>query len=547
MALGRRRPPESSDGSSAAGDPALPLELRGVGMRFGGTVALTDVTFSVAPAEQVGLIGPNGAGKTTLLGTVSGLLRPTSGRVLRHGQDVTHQAAVRRARAGIGRTFQHSSRFTALTAAESIAVAVLAHRTDHPFARGVVGRGRPLASAMRDARGLMDELGVGAHADLPAGELPLGIARLVDVARAICGDPDLLLLDEPSSGLDERERDHLKVFLRRHVGERGTAFILVEHDVEFVRDLCERIVVLDFGRKIADAPSSQALSDAAVRAAYLGEENPDEQPERTGIRVVEAPAAAVAAEGTAPSPEFAVELHNISAGYGKSLAISKVTISLRRGGATAVLGPNGSGKTTLARVVTGQLRPLSGSLRIDGRDVTGTSSPTLARQGLYHVPDARAIYPSLTVRENLRMAFRYRVPKREMDDHIQQVVELFPALRRHVSTRAGSLSGGEQQMLAIAPAIAVPPNVLVVDELSHGLSPIVVGQMFEILARLKGQVTMIVVEQFTGRALELADDVVALRRGLVVFDGTASSVTDEDVASWYTLDSTEESPRLGVG
>jgi ABC-type branched-subunit amino acid transport system ATPase component len=400
---------------------------------------------------------------------------------------------------------------------------------------------------MSEARTLMEELDVGAHGDTPAGELPLGIARLVDVARAISGAPDLLLLDEPSSGLDERERDHLKGFLRRHVGERDTAFILVEHDVEFVRDLCERIVVLDFGRKIADAPSAKALSDAAVRAAYLGEENPEDRSEPTEIRVVESLPEAVGAT-TAPdaSSEIAVELHNISAGYGKSLAISKVTISLRRGGATAVLGPNGSGKTTLARVITGQLRPLSGSLTIDGRDVTASSAPTLAREGLFHVPDSRAIYPSLTVRENLRMAFRYRVPKRELDERIGQVVELFPALRRHVSTRAGSLSGGEQQMLAIAPAIAVPPSVLVVDELSHGLSPIVVGQMFEILARLKGDVTMIVIEQFTGRALELADDVIALRRGLVVFDGSAASVTDDDVASWYALDS-DEVNRLNVG
>ena len=120
-------------------------------MRFGGTVALSEVSFRVEPAERVGLIGPNGAGKTTLLGVVSGLLRPTSGRVHRRGRDVTALSAEARARLGIGRTFQHSSRFTALTAAESIAVAILAHRTDHPFMRGVLGRGHPLDEAMADA------------------------------------------------------------------------------------------------------------------------------------------------------------------------------------------------------------------------------------------------------------------------------------------------------------------------------------------------------------------------------------------------------------
>jgi ABC-type branched-subunit amino acid transport system ATPase component len=522
----------------------LPLELWNVGMRFGGTVALNDVSFRVEPAERVGLIGPNGAGKTTLLGVISGLLRPTTGSVHRRGRNVTALSAEARARLGIGRTFQHSSRFTALTAAESIAIAILAHRTDHPFMRGVLGRGRPLDEAMVEACTLMTELGIESHADVAAGDLPLGIARLVDVARAISGGPDLLLLDEPSSGLDERERDRLKVFLRRHVAERGTAFVLVEHDVEFVRSLCDRIVVLDFGHKIADSATPTVLSDPAVRAAYLGHDSVSEEVSATTIQV--SLPEEIQSERLETPRDAALELRDVSAGYGKSLAISGVTMHMPRGTVTAVLGPNGGGKTTLARVITGQMVPMSGAVLIDGRDVTGSSAATMARQGVFHVPDSRAIYPSLTVRENLRMAFRYSAPKGEVDDRINFVLELFPALRRHVSTRAGSLSGGEQQMVALAPAIAVPPSILVVDELSHGLSPIVVGQMFEILARLKGEVTIVVVEQFTDRALALADSVLALGRGLVVFDGPAATVTDEDVTSWYALDGQSGPAPVGV-
>jgi branched-chain amino acid transport system ATP-binding protein len=536
--------------STAAGSPTVgdgsdrPLELVGIGMRFGGTVALNDVSFRVEPAERVGLIGPNGAGKTTLLGVVSGHLRPTSGRVHRRGRDVTALSAERRSRLGVGRTFQHSSRFTALTAAESIAVAILAHRTDHPFVRGVLGRGRPLDDAMIDARALMSELGIETHADVAAGDLPLGIARLVDVARAISGGPDLLLLDEPSSGLDERERERLKSFLRRHVAERGTAFVLVEHDVEFVRSLVDRIVVLDFGHKIADDTTAVVLSDPAVRAAYLGQDSVAEE-ESAGAIEVSMAKGPDAAQFETPR-EATLELRDIFAGYGKSLAISGVTMQMPRGSVTAVLGPNGGGKTTLARVITGQIVPTSGAVLIDGRDVTGSSAATLARQGVFHVPDSRAIYPSLTVKENLRMAFRYTAPKGQIDDRIAHVLELFPALQRHVSTRAGSLSGGEQQMVALAPAIAVPPAILVVDELSHGLSPIVVGQMFEILARLKGDVTMVVIEQFTDRALALADSVIALGRGVVLFDGPATTVTDEDVVSWYALDGQDGAARVGV-
>ncbi len=523
----------------------IPLELVEIGMRFGGTIALSDVSFRVEPAERVGLIGPNGAGKTTLLSVVSGLLHPTAGRVHRRGRDVTALSTEARARLGIGRTFQHSSRFTALTAAESIAIAILAHRTDHPFMRGVFGRGHPLDEAMDEARTLMTELGIESHADVAAGDLPLGIARLVDVARAISGNPDLLLLDEPSSGLDERERDRLKVFLRRHVSDREMAFVLVEHDVEFVRSLVDRIVVLDFGHKIADDATQVVLSDPAVRAAYLGQDSMVEEGAAAAIEV-SMPTGDELDRLESPK-EAALELRSISAGYGKSLAISGVTMQMPKGSVTAVLGPNGGGKTTLARVITGQMAPMSGAVLIDGRDVTGSSAATMARQGVFHVPDSRAIYPSLTVRENLRMAFRYSAKKGEVDDRINYVLELFPALRRHVSTRAGSLSGGEQQMVALAPAIAIPPSILVVDELSHGLSPIVVGQMFEILARLKGEVTIVVIEQFTDRALALADSVLALGRGLVVFDGPAATVTDEDVVSWYALDGQSGPTPVGVG
>jgi branched-chain amino acid transport system ATP-binding protein len=397
-----------SESGNVAEDSGLPLEVVGVGMRFGGTVALNDVSFRVEPAERVGLIGPNGAGKTTLLGVVSGHLRPTSGRVRRRGQDVTRLSAEKRALLGIGRTFQHSSRFTALTAAESIAVAILAHRSDHPFMRGVVGRGRPLDEAMTDARALMSELGIEAQADVAAGDLPLGIARLVDVARAISGAPDLLLLDEPSSGLDERERERLKAFLRRHVAERGTAFVLVEHDVEFVRSLVDRIVVLDFGHKIADDATAKVLSDPVVRAAYLGQDSAAGEDEAGAIQVTVAKA--TEAERVEAPREAALELRDVFAGYGKSLAISGVTMHMPKGSVTAVLGPNGGGKTTLARAITGQIVPISGQVLIDGREVTGSSAATLARQGVFHVPDSRAIYPSLTVRENLRMALRYTAP-----------------------------------------------------------------------------------------------------------------------------------------
>lgn len=516
-----------------------PLVVMDVDMRFGGTVALTDVSLSVARGERVGLIGPNGAGKTTLLEIVSGALRPSSGRIVRFGRDVTRLSAESRAREGIGRTFQQSSRFGALTAVESVAIAILSHRNDRPFLKALIGQSRVHHSAMETARTLLAELGVDAFGDVPAGDLPLGIARLVDIARAISGRPDLLLLDEPSSGLDDDERERLRSFLEHHADESGCAFLLVEHDVEFVRSLCQRIVVLDFGVKIADAPTAEVLRNPAVRAAYLGQE---EDTRAASGPEVASPAVATPAPGsdaratTASGASPALELRDLSAGYGRSTALHHISVAIPAGAAVAVLGPNGAGKSTLARVLAGQLRPTSGRILLHGTDVTELSAASMARLGVFHVPDSRAIYPSLTVRENLVMAFRHRIDKRQVTGGVERVVDLFPALGRHLKTRAGMLSGGEQQMLALAPAIAQPPSVLVLDELSHGLSPLIVGRLFEILATVKGEVTTVVIEQFAERALTLADEVIALRRGRIAFQGPTAGVTPDDVASWYALE-----------
>jgi len=235
----------------------------------------------------------------------------------------------------------------------------------------------------------------------------------------------------------------------------------------------------------------------------------------------------------------AIELRHVTAGYGRSPAITDVSLRVLRGTTVAVLGPNGSGKTTLARVMTGGLMPSAGQIVLDGTDATGRATARVARMGVFHVPDDRAIYPSLTVRENLRMALRFAVPRRQVGAEIDRVFELLPSLRLRATTRAGLLSGGEQQMLAIARAIAAPPAILVVDELSHGLAPLVVAEMFEILRRLKERVTLVVIEQFTERALAIADTVVVLRRGAVIHTGPVGGVTDDDLVAWYDLGGTE--------
>ncbi|MFF3567538.1 ABC transporter ATP-binding protein [Nocardia jiangxiensis] len=249
------------------------IEARGVSVRFGGLVALNEVDLQVPPASVVGLVGPNGAGKSTLFAVLSGLLRPSSGRVLMNGRDVTGASAQARARRGLARTFQHPELFAGLSIREHV---VLAYRMRHARRRiwtDLVTAGafrRAPAAEDRRVEEILAALHLDTRAHQPVAGLPLGTSRLVEIARALALDPTVLLLDEPSSGLDARETDELAATLTRVVAEHGVSLLLVEHDVELVLGLSDIVHVLDFGVGISAGTPDEVRVDPAVRAAYLG-------------------------------------------------------------------------------------------------------------------------------------------------------------------------------------------------------------------------------------------------------------------------------------
>ena len=257
------------------------LEARGVTMRFGGLVALKDVDLAVPPATIVGLVGPNGAGKSTLFAVMSGLLRPTAGHVLMDGDEVTRSSPQKRAGRGLARTFQHPELFSGLTVREHL---VLAHRVRHAKGRIwtdlVTGRGfrRPPTEETERVDGLLDALHLRGIQHRPVAGLPLGMSRLVEIGRALAVDPSVLLLDEPSSGLDVRETEELAATLVRVVADHGVSLLLVEHDVDLVLGMCHYVHVLDFGVKISAGKPEEVRKDPAVRAAYLGEVIEEEKP-----------------------------------------------------------------------------------------------------------------------------------------------------------------------------------------------------------------------------------------------------------------------------
>ncbi|MDX3105266.1 ABC transporter ATP-binding protein [Nonomuraea angiospora] len=245
------------------------LAVEGVSVAFGGVRALDQVSFEVAAGQVCGVIGPNGAGKTTLFDVVSGLRRPSEGRVSVAGRDLTGVSPVRRARAGVRRTFQRTQVFGRLTVAGNVLAALDWHGGGGGLAADLVGR--PARRRLERERGervaeVLELCGLTPLRDAYAAALPVGQRRLVELARALADRPRLLLLDEPTSGLDASQTARLGEVVKA----LDTTVLLVEHDMGFVMDTCDRIIVLDLGKVIAAGAPAEIREDPVVRAAYLG-------------------------------------------------------------------------------------------------------------------------------------------------------------------------------------------------------------------------------------------------------------------------------------
>jgi branched-chain amino acid transport system ATP-binding protein len=247
------------------------LEARGITKRFAGITALDDVSIDVDAGEAVGLIGPNGAGKTTFFNCLLGILRPEAGSVVFDGKDITRARIYKRARLGFGRTFQRMELFAGMTVREHLLVAERVRLGTGRLWKDVLNLSAPTAAERERSDHTLALLGLEDVADKPVEALSLGRGRLVEVGRALMTEPKLLLLDEPSSGLDSQETEALAGTLREVQRARGTAVLLVEHDVEFVQSYASRLYVLDFGTLIASGNTQAVFQDEAVRRAYLGE------------------------------------------------------------------------------------------------------------------------------------------------------------------------------------------------------------------------------------------------------------------------------------
>jgi ABC-type branched-subunit amino acid transport system ATPase component len=500
------------------------LEVAGLVKRFGGLTAIDHVDLTLMPGAITGVIGPNGAGKSTLIGLIGGALAPSGGAIALGGRDVTRLPASERARVGVGRTYQIPRPFLDMTIEENLEVAQFAIE---PFIS---------VHAAREVRhDLLVRCGLADAKSQPARALPLLRRKRLEVARALALKPRILLLDEVAAGLIESEIGEL-IALIKSLADPGRAILIVEHVIRVVRECCA--VVLNFGKKLIEGPTGDILANDQVAAIYLGTgtggarkepsagANGDAKPSEIQVGVPDRERAALAPL-VAPRRAFAgplLRLERVEAGYGQARVLMGIDLAVESGQAVAVLGANGAGKTTLARVISGSLAPTSGDVAIDGRPVAGLGAHRVAELGVAHCMEGRRIFPTLSVEENLRIAVRGAVGA-TMRERLSAVYDLFPVLAERKDSPGTSMSGGQQQMLAIARALMARPRLVIFDEISLGLAPVVMDKLYEALTLLKqAGMTLIVIEQDVDRALALVDYAYVLEHGVVALAGDPKTV-----------------------
>ena len=474
---------------------------------FGGIRAVRGIDISIADRTLHALIGPNGAGKTTAFNLLSGMYPPDQGTVSLMGQPIAGHTPEEIARAGIGRSFQITNLFPALSVAENIRLAVQAR---HPRRFDPLTNALSIDAINAETDATIRYLGLAGIEKAEAGMLSYGGQRLLDMGVALATAPRILLLDEPLAGLAAAERERIGAIIKRISADLPV--LLVEHDIDRVFQLADHVTVMNEGRVLLDGTVEDARASPEVQEVYIG----------TGATEV-----AARPRETAARVNALLTATNVDTFYGKSHILNDVNFTLHENEIIALLGRNGAGKSTLLKTLIGIAPASNGSIRLADSELIGLSSAQSARLGIGYVPQGRGLFAGMSVEQNLELGGLKRQTGNGVHWTRQRIYEYFPRIAERLDSPADYLSGGEQQMVAVARALSGDVRVLLLDEPFEGLAPTVVEQLFETFDRLRKEVAIIIVDHNLDLALALSDTTVALERGQVIYQGASKALRDD--------------------
>jgi len=486
------------------GDDAI-LVASGLVKSFGGIRALKDMSLRLRDRTLHALIGPNGAGKTTAFNLISGLFAPDRGTVTLAGRSIAGLSPEHITEAGVGRSFQITNLFATLSVAENIRLAV---QSRHPRRFAVWADAGSLADVNRDTAQVLRTMGLAGVEQAQAASLSYGGQRLLDMALALATRPRVLLLDEPLAGLAAAERERVGQLIKGISADLPV--LLVEHDIDRVFALADAVTVMNDGEVLVDGSVDDARDSPQVQAVYIGAGS-------HALAAIERHSAAL--------PSVLLQLDGVNTFYGKSHILRDVSFAVHDHEIVALLGRNGAGKSTLLKTIIGVSAPASGRVTLGGEALERRPSAEIARRGVAYVPQGRGLFAGMSVAENMELG---RIKRRNMAGSYwdeDKIFSFFPRIKERWRSPADYLSGGEQQMVAVARALSGDTRVLLLDEPFEGLAPAIVEELFEAFDKLRHEVAILIVDHHLDLALALSDRTVALERGSVTHIGASAALS----------------------